>query len=48
MSDHLNWLETKLNGEDIGIVSFQDFGNTNIIKDLLDKGLIKIEIQKTF
>lgn len=48
MSDHLNWLESKLNGADNGIVSSQDFGNSNLIKELLDKGLIKIEIQKTF
>jgi len=48
MSDHLNWLESKLNGADNGIISSQDFGNSNLIKELLDKGLIKIEIQKTF
>lgn len=48
MSEHLNWLESKLNGADNGIVSSQDFGNSTLIKELLDKGLIKIEIQKTF
>lgn len=48
MSDHLNWLESKLKGADNGIISSQDFGNSNLIKELLDKGLIKIEIQKTF
>jgi len=48
MSEHLNWLESKLNGADNGTVSSQDFGNTTLIKELLDKGLIKIEIQKTF
>ena len=48
MSEHLNWLESKLNGADNGTVSSQDFGNSALIKELLDKGLIKIEIQKTF
>jgi hypothetical protein len=48
MSEHLNWLESKLNGADNGIVSSQDFGNSTLIKELHDKGLIKIEIQKTF
>jgi hypothetical protein len=48
MSEHLNWLESKLNGADNGTLSSQDFGNSALIKELLDKGLIKIEIQKTF
>jgi hypothetical protein len=48
MSEHLNWLESKLNGADNGIISSQDFGNSALIIELLDKGLIKIEIQKTF
>lgn len=48
MSEHLNWLESKLNGADNGIVSSQDLGNSILLKELLDKGLIKIEIQKTF
>lgn len=48
MSEHLRWLESKLNRADNGVISSQDFGNTNLIKELLDKGLIKIEIQKTF
>jgi len=48
MSEHLNWLESKLNGADKRIVSSQDLRNSTLIKELLDKGLIKIEIQKTF
>ena len=48
MSNHLTWLELKLNGADNGTISSQDFGNPVLIKELLDKGLVKIEIQKTF
>lgn len=48
LSEHLTWLELKLNGADNGGISSQDFGNPALIKELLDKGLIKIEIQKTF
>lgn len=48
MSPHLNWLESKLNGSVIGAIVSQDLNDPTIIKELLDKGLIKIEIAKTF
>lgn len=48
MSDHLNWLDTKLNGSVKGGIEANDFNDSKLIKELLDKGLIKIEIQKTF
>lgn len=48
MSRHLNWLESKLNGSVNGVIVAQDLNDPTLIKELLDKGLIKIEIEKTF
>lgn len=48
MSKHLNWLESKLNGSTKGVIATQDLDDSSLIKELLDKGLIKIEIEKTF
>jgi len=48
MSRHLDWLESKCNGSTNGVISSQDFNDPTLIKELLDKGLIKIEIEKTF
>lgn len=48
MADHLKWLDTKLNGSAKGEIQAEDFNDSKLIKELLDKGLIKIEIQKTF
>lgn len=48
MSKHLAWLETKCNGSINGSVTVQDFIESELMKELLEKGLIKIEIEKTF
>lgn len=48
MSRHLDWLESKCNGSTNGVIAAQDFNDPTLIKELLDKGLIKIEIEKTF
>ncbi len=48
MSKHLDWLESKCNGSAKGEIASQDFNDPTLIKELLDKGLIKIEIEKTF
>jgi len=48
MNPHLIWLESKLNGSGSGSISIIDFNNPGLIKELLEKGLIKIEIEKTF
>ncbi len=48
MSKHLDWLESKCNGSANGVIAAQDFNDPTLIKELLDKGLIKITIEKTF
>lgn len=48
MSRHLAWLDSKCNGSIKGEIYTQDLNDQILIKELLDKGLIKIEIQKTF
>jgi len=48
MSRHLDWLESKLNGSTNGVIATQDLNDPTLIKELLEKGLIKIEIEKTF
>jgi len=48
MSKHLDWLELKCNGSTNGVIGTQDLNELSLIKDLLEKRLIKIEIQKTF
>jgi len=48
MSDHLSWLDTKCDGSTNGSVTAQDLNDPTLLKELLEKGLIKIEIEKTF
>jgi len=48
MTKHLAWLESKCAGSTKGAIATQDLNDSSLIKDLLDKGLIKIEIEKTF
>jgi hypothetical protein len=48
MTDHLKWLEDKLNGSETGEISLTDLQNTILITQLLEKGLIKINIEKQF
>lgn len=48
MSDHLNWLESKCDGSTNGSVTAQDLNTPKLLQELLEKGLIKIEIEKTF
>lgn len=48
MSTHLEWVDSKCNGSTPGLVTTQDLNNPELIKELLEKGLIKIEIQRTF
>jgi len=48
MTKHLAWLESKCNGSTNGVITSQDLNEPSLIKELLEKGLIKIEIQKTF
>jgi hypothetical protein len=48
MSDHLAWLESKCDGSTNGSVTAQDLNDPTLLKELLEKGLIKIEIEKTF
>lgn len=46
--DHLVWLETKLNGDDKGDLTTDDFKNSEYVSDLLEIGLVKIFIEKQF
>ncbi len=48
MSDHLAWLDTKCDGLTNGSITAQDLNDPTLLKELLEKGLIKIEIEKTF
>jgi len=48
MSAHLAWLESKFDGSSNGVITTQDLNDPKLIKELLEKGLIKIEIEKTF
>ncbi len=47
-SNHLKWLELKLNGTDQGVLTVDDFKNPDLVKELLSIGLIKINIEKQF
>jgi len=46
--EHLEWLDTKLNGTDKGNLNEADFEKSSLIKELLTDGLIKINIEKHF
>lgn len=46
MEEHLIWLDNKIN--DGGNLLLEDFEDTKIIKVLLENGLIKTKIEKTF
>lgn len=48
MGQHLLWLDSKCDGTSKGSITAQDLNDSTLIKELLDKGLIKIEIEKTF
>jgi hypothetical protein len=48
MSEHLAWLDSKCDGSPNGSVTAQDLNDPSLLKELLEKGLIKIEIEKTF
>jgi hypothetical protein len=48
MGQHLLWLDSKCDGTSKGSITAQDLNDPNLIKELLEKGLINIEIEKTF
>jgi hypothetical protein len=48
MRPNLEWLEGKLNGSNIGEISLTDLQDPILISELLEKGLIKINIEKQF
>jgi cell division protein FtsB len=47
-TNHLEWLESKLNGSDQGVLTVDDLKNPDLVKELLSIGLIKINIEKQF
>lgn len=48
MSNHLAWLDSKCDGTSNGSITVQNLNDPILLKELLEKGLIKIEIEKTF
>ncbi|MCF8342357.1 MAG: hypothetical protein K9I82_15385 [Chitinophagaceae bacterium] len=48
MSNHLLWLDSKCDGSLKGSITPEDLNDPILLKELLEKGLIKIEIEKTF
>lgn len=48
MSDHLEWLDKKLKESDSGILINEDLEDHKFLKELLEKGLIKLNIEKQF
>lgn len=48
MAKHLEWVELKCNGSTKGSIMEQDFNEPELMKELLQRGLIKIEIEKKF
>lgn len=48
MGKHLLWLDSKCDGTSKGSIKAEDLNDPILLKELLEKGLIKIEIEKTF
>jgi hypothetical protein len=48
MGKYLLWLDSKCDGTSKGSITAQDLNDPILLKELLEKGLIKIEIEKTF
>jgi len=48
MSKHLVWLDSKCDSASKGSITSQDLNDPILLKELLESGLVKIEIEKTF
>lgn len=48
MEKHIEWANSRCNGSAKGLITAQDLIDPIILRELLEQGLIKIEIEKTF